>query len=130
MEIDSSIRALLNKMLKDVHNLFGHYKLFYFIDATTLLSAVRHRGLAPWLDVGDFTISFKQRDLLLSLEGRLNEMGYGLTEYWGGYKIWSFAGKNIKYWNRAWHPYESSQILEDRETFDYKYPFIKLWFGV
>jgi phosphorylcholine metabolism protein LicD len=99
---------LLYHMMNDVHQLFTHFKLDYWIDGGTILGLVRHKGIIPWDD--DIDIGILKRDVkkFLSLESVLSEVGYSITKVWFGYKIFYSNRKNI-------------------EGFDYSFPFIDVF---
>lgn len=127
VKTDDRILTLLRTMLKDVDALFRTFDIKYWADGGTLLGAVRHQGIIPWDDDVDICIDSSDHQKFLSMKNRLNEMGYGLTKFWAGYKIFPFSGLNIKYYNRNWKWGQGMKDLDDRENFDYLYPFIDVF---
>ena len=128
IKTNESILFTIRNMLKDVNILFGNAHITYWMDGGTLLGAVRHKDVIPWDDDADLAILDKDENKLLSLQPELYKMGYGLTSFWGGYKIYPLNGINIKYYNRNWKWGEQSKDIEENETFNYKYPFIDIFF--
>jgi phosphorylcholine metabolism protein LicD len=124
---DSRIITLLRTMLEDVGTLFNMYNITYWIDGGTLLGAVRHQDVIPWDDDADISVLLKDENKMLSLIPRLNQMGYGFSKFWGGYKVFPMNGIDIKFYNRNWKWSEVSKDIEDKETFNYKYPFIDIF---
>jgi len=127
IKTDNKILVVLRKMLKDIDGLFRTHKITYWMDGGTLLGAVRSGGIIPWDDDGDLCIDYKDESKLLNLKNILINMGYGLVKFWGGYKIYPLNGINIKYYNRNWHWNKVNKELEDKEVFNYKYPFIDIF---
>ncbi len=52
----TEIRKVQIELLEDFHNFCGKNKLRYFLDAGTLLGAIRHDGFIPWDDDIDVTM--------------------------------------------------------------------------
>lgn len=122
------ILIVIRNMLKDVDRLFNDSGIVYWMDGGTLLGAVRHQDIIPWDDDADLALLAQDEQKLLGLKHKLYQLGYGLGTFWGGYKIYPLNGVDIKYQNRNWKWSESSKDIEDSETFDYKYPFIDIFF--
>jgi len=120
------ILIVIRNMLKDVDKLFNDSGIVYWMDGGTLLGAVRHQDIIPWDDDADLVAQDEQK--LLELKPKLYQLGYGLGTFWGGYKIYPLNGVDIKYQNRNWKWSDASKDIEDSETFDYKYPFIDIFF--
>jgi len=120
---------ILRKMLKDTHAILTAKHIQYWIDGGTLLGAVRHKNIIPWDDDADIVITEKDKQKFLSLRRIFYKFGYGIVRFWGGFKIFPLNGKPIKHTNRNWHWSENSKRIEDREIFNYKYPFIDVFFA-
>lgn len=118
---------ILRKMLKDTHSILVAENIQYMMDGGTLLGAVRHKNIIPWDDDADIVIFEKDELKFTNLAQTFFEFGYGLTTFWGGYKLFPLNGKPIQYQNRNWNWDEVSKRVEDRERFDYKYPFIDVF---
>lgn len=114
---------ILQKLLKDIHSLFGKYRLPYFVDRNTLASVKAFGELHPQVNECDISVFYKDKSKLLNIFPWLQIMGYGISEWWGGYRIYPYSGYPIKYLNKV-----SSTRLEDREWFDYTYPHINIMF--
>lgn len=133
---DDQILSTIRTILSDIHGLFRTEKIEYWMDGGTLLGAVRHKGVIPWDDDGDLCIYDYDKEKFLSLEPKLNLMGYGLAKFWGGYKIYPFNGIAIQDHNRNWQWTSNSApegIDLDKESnaddvITYKYPFIDIFF--
>ncbi len=73
--------------MKDVHELFTARGIKYWLDAGSLLGALRHEGIIPWdtdLDIGMLENDIGQ---VLDLEPELNKLGYSILRLSWGYKI-------------------------------------------
>ncbi|QKF94458.1 phosphorylcholine metabolism protein LicD [Fadolivirus algeromassiliense] len=114
----------IRKMLKDIDHILDTNHITYWIDGGTLLGAQRHQDIIPWDDDADIAILVRDELNFKSLEPQLNNIGYGLSKTWCGYKIFPLNGKEIKYWNRNWQWSEQSKDIQEHERFDYKFPFI------
>lgn len=119
---NTNILEKIRTMLHDVDRVFKQYKLTYWIDGGTLLGAVRHQNIIPWDDDGDICIFEKDVGLLLQLESKLNNLGYGLSRSWFGYRIYPLNGIEVKKENRNW-----SWTIDVKEDDYYKFPFIDVF---
>lgn len=124
---ESSVVQTIRKMLKDIDALLGVYDIPYWIDGGTLLGAVRHQNVIPWDDDGDICIPYTYEHKLVSLEGRLYELGYGLSKFWGGYKIYPLNGMKIKDHNKNWSWQNMPPDFDDNVS-NYRFPFVDVFF--
>jgi phosphorylcholine metabolism protein LicD len=126
---DEKILNTIRNMLKDIDALFAQHNITYWIDGGTLLGAVRHKNVIPWDDDADIAVLESDKHKLLAMEKELNTFGYGLVEFWGGFKIFPLNGNIIKYQNRNWKWGNDSKDIENSESFNYKFPFIDVFFA-
>jgi lipopolysaccharide cholinephosphotransferase len=129
IKTDEKILTTIRTMLRDIDTLLTNNSITYWIDGGTLLGAIRHKDVIPWDDDADIVVLESDKDKLLDLTQRLNGMGYGLVSFWGGYKIFPLNGVDIKYYNRNWQWNQDSKDIKDSETFNYKFPFIDVFFA-
>ena len=69
------IIKLLYQMLYDTNKILTNNKIKYFIDGTTLLGAVRHKGLIPWNDDVNIGIMKDDENHFLSLKSDFKKCG-------------------------------------------------------
>ncbi len=100
--------TILRLMLKKIDTIFNQHNITYWMDGGTLLGAVRHQDIIPWDDDGDLSILSNDENKFLSTINKFYENGYGVSSYWGGYKIYPLGGLKI-------------------ENQDYKYPFVDIF---
>jgi phosphorylcholine metabolism protein LicD len=86
----------LDKLMKYCHNFFIKNKIPYWVTAGTLLGCVRHKRLIPWDDDLDVCIDVKYSKKLYSLKKKLNNDGYDIIIWGGGYKIFPLNGTHIR----------------------------------
>lgn len=127
IKTDESILNQIRSMLKDIDRIFNEYNLMYWMDGGTLLGAIRHKDIIPWDDDGDISILDKDENKLLSLEPQLNNLGYGLSSFWGGYKIYPLSGSEIKYYNKNLQWNNSAKDIWSNKTINYRYPFVDVF---
>ncbi|ARF09632.1 phosphorylcholine metabolism protein LicD and glycosyltransferase family 92 domain containing protein [Indivirus ILV1] len=108
--INSKDMDKLKQMLYNVDKIFKKNDISYCMNGGTLLGAIRHQGLIPWDDDADLYIMAYDENKFLSLKPILNQQGYDIGYWWGGYKIYLLNGKNI-----------------DGKNKDYKFPFIDIF---
>lgn len=103
---------ILYQMLYDMHRIFTKNDLTYWVDAGTLLGAVRHKGVIPWDDDLDVGILSKDIKKFLRLKNQFKKCGYSICEVWFGYKIYYTKRKKVK---------------AEGETQCYSFPFIDVF---
>jgi len=82
--------------MKFTHNFLIKNKIPYWVTAGTLLGAVRHKRIIPWDDDLDICIDIKYNNKLYSLKKKLNNSGYDIIRWKGGYKIFPLNGDYIR----------------------------------
>lgn len=112
---EADMRAL-RSMLKDVDKIFRNDGLVYWMNGGTLLGAVRHKGVIPWDDDADLYIMSNDENKFLSLKQTLNNNGYDIGHFWGGYKVYPINGKPIQ-----------NKLMNAIMNYDYKFPFIDIF---
>ena len=118
--------VVMRNMLREISSLFERFGIIYWMDSTTLLGAIRYKDVIPWDDSANFILLESEEHKIESLNNILNEMGYGLTKFWGGFKIYPLNGIDIKYYDRDWKLNETTREIEDKNFFSYKYQFINI----
>lgn len=124
---NNEILLILRTLLEDITTLFEMYHITYWIDSKTLLGTVEYEDIISFDDDANISVLLKDERKLLELIPRLNQMGYGFSQFWGGYRVYPLNGIDIKYYNRNWRWDEISKDIEDQENFNYKYPFVSLF---
>lgn len=121
---DPNIINKIRQILKDTHDILSSNDIVYWIDGGTLLGAVRHSDVIPWDDDGDICILKKNEAKFKSLKNIFHQKGYGVSEFWGGYKIFPLNGSRIKHENKNWSWTGSGNNKYD---YNYKYPFVDVF---
>lgn len=71
------------QLMKDVHEVFTHYKVTYWADSGTLLGAVRHQGIIPWDDDIDLCLDKKELESVYALKPIFDFLDYEVINLWG-----------------------------------------------
>lgn len=118
-------------LLEKMDKIFRTNNIKYWIDAGTLLGAVRHNGIIPWDDDIDICIMIDNKDKFLALRKEFNNYGIDMQHYWADYKLFLINGNNIKPNNRNWEwTDKDGKIVNDDFNIKYKYPFIDIMFMI
>ena len=125
VKTEDRIILVLRKMLRDIDSLFNAKGVRYWIDGGTLLGAVRHKNVIPWDDDADICVPSRDEKKLLGLTRWLNSTGYGLSKFWGGYKIYPLNGMDIRDYNRNWKWTDKS--FDNDNQINYKFPFVDIF---
>src|SRR5271166_3848582 len=125
-DIKTDIQTLnkIRHMLYDINRVFQEYHIKYWIGGSTLLGAVRHQDIIPWNDNSNICILKEDENLLLNVEPQLNNLGYGLSLFSGGYKIYPLSGSEVKFYNMNSKWGNQNRDIENNEDYHYKYPFV------
>lgn len=99
------------KLFKKFVQILEEENIEYFAIFGTLLGAVRDKGMITTDDDSDILILDKNIPRLLELENKLKNEHIGLTNWFGGYKVFSLDGKKI----------EKQHFL---------YPFVDIFIGI
>ena len=102
--VDPDVARQLVSLIKFTHNFLTEHDIVYWMNGGTYLGAVRHKGVIPWDDDADFTIMNDDVNKLKSLKSLLKIYGFGLVEFWAGWKIYDLKGKKMKgyKWKYPW----------------------------
>ena len=95
-------------LLERVVMVLGDANILYFIDAGTILGAVRHQGFIPWDDDIDLVVSVLDYEKLQSLKTVFNQHGMKLTPARGGFKV------GFKKWVTA-YPYVDLVMINESD---------------
>ena len=126
---DEKVIQKLYNLMKIFDSLCRKHNIRYWIDAGTMLGAVRHKGIIPWDDDIDICVPEADREKVMNLEKDLKEQGCGLTKFWGDYKIFSFCGEKMKPENSNWGwTGKDGKITYDKGVINYTFPFIDIYF--
>jgi hypothetical protein len=129
-DIKTDIQTLnkIRRMLYDINRIFQEYHIKYWMDGRTLLGAVQHRDILPWDDHADICILKEDENILLNVEPQLNNLGYGLSLFWSGYKIYPLNGSEVKFYNPNWVSGNQDDDIKNNKDYHYKYPFVDVYF--
>ena len=119
----------LYSLMKIFDSLCRKHNIRYWIDAGTMLGAVRHKGIIPWDDDIDICVPETDREKVMMLADDLKKHGCGLTKFWGDYKIYSFDGEKMKPENSNWvWTGKDGKTTSDKGVINYTFPFIDIYF--
>lgn len=123
-------QIVLKTMLNEISTLFDKFNISFWIDDATLLDVIQNQNIT-FVNKGSFIIYDFDEGKLKSLKNIINNMGYELMEFWGGYKIYPLNGIDYKYFNREFEskPYSNETIkgIEDKEFYNNKFPYIDIY---
>lgn len=114
IKVDETVLIKIRQILKIIDKVFNYYNIMYWADCGTLLGMIRHGDIIPWDDDGDVSILHKDEQKFLYLKPVFEGLGYGVSTWWGGYKIYPLNGEISKEsWNGV--------------TYNYNYPFVDVF---
>jgi phosphorylcholine metabolism protein LicD len=97
----------IKKLIKNIHDIFDTRNIRYWIHTEALLGAVKNKGILPWEDNIDIGVLIDDEEKIINLRKLLKKKNLGISEWFGGYKIFNLDGIEIK-------------------GTDYKYPYINI----
>ena len=77
----------LYQIMKDTHEVFKKCSIPYWSEGGTMLGAVRNKGIIPWDDDNDTSISSEEVTKLLLLRPIFKDLGYFIEKVFFGYRI-------------------------------------------
>lgn len=94
---DPTVILQLYQLMHDVDALLHIAKIPYWIDFGSLLGAVRHKGIIPWDDDIDISVSIKNIHKLRKLKPIFEKLNYRLkrSDYSYYYKVYPKNGKKV-----------------------------------
>ena len=123
VEVEKHYILKIYQMLFDIDKIFNKQEIEYYIDAGTLLGAVRHKGIIPWDDDADLCIFKEDEKKFLAQKKLFNKLGYNIVKFWAGYKIYYINGSKIQIENSNWK-WNNKKLDSERENIQYKFPFV------
>lgn len=94
-QVNTNVHDGIRKTLQLIDLVFAMYGIMYWVDGGTILGAVRHQDVIPWDDDGDVIIFNIQREKFVSTIPVWKRLGYGVTSFYGGYKVFNLNGKSV-----------------------------------
>ena len=121
-------KIVYNAMLRDITDLLDSFNLPYWATDTTLLDIFGNKKIKKAY-IGNLAMLEENQNDLLALKTTLNQMGYNIVKYFGGFRIYPFNGVSIDDYNVEWEADQTiEKDIEDRNFFNYKEPFINIVF--
>lgn len=105
------------KLLKEVARICDKYRIAYFLDAGTLLGAIRHGGFIPWDDDADIVMTRNNWEAFRKVAGRELQDGMKLilpTQFAGGTRFFDFTPRVIYEGTRRRKPDVETKFYEEK----------------